>query len=92
MISGLGSLLALGALCSAAVEWLCRRSRVWFKLAGVSLAMLVALYCCGVALMLVVGSVDAGESPRLPGVLSVLAFTTIACAAVVSATLGLRYK
>jgi hypothetical protein len=58
----------------------------------VSLATIVAVYCGGVALVLVIGSVDAGESPRLGGVLSVLAFTSIACAAVVSAKFGPRQK
>ena len=89
MISGLSSLLAFGAVCVAGIAWLCRCSG-WFKFAGVSLAMLVAVYCGGVALILVIGSVGAGETPRLGGILSVLSFSAIACAAVVSAKLGLR--
>jgi hypothetical protein len=89
MISSLGLLLAFGAVCCAGIGWLCCRSNVWWNLAGVSLAIIVALYCGGVALILVVGSVDAGESPRLAGVLSVLALMLISCVAVLSAKRGL---
>lgn len=85
MVTGLGSVLAFGAILIALIGWLCSRADVWSRRAGVLLATVVASYAGGVALILVIGSAEAGESPRLGGVLSVMTLGSIACAAVVTA-------
>jgi hypothetical protein len=88
MLAGLGSLLLFGALCVSAIGWLCHRRRVWVRVAGVFLAMVMTIYCLGVALILVAGSVAAQETPRVGGVLSTLAFAGIACATAATAGHG----
>jgi hypothetical protein len=85
MVTGLGSVLASGAILIALIGWLCSRADVWSRRAGVLLATVVASYAGGVALILVIGSAEAGESPRLGGVLSVMTLGSIACAVVVTA-------
>jgi hypothetical protein len=89
MMLGIGGLLTFGAVCVAMVSWLCSREFVWSRRAGVLLASLVAVYCGGIALILTVGSIDARESLRPGGPLSVVAFTVIAGSAIVSARRGL---
>jgi hypothetical protein len=85
MISGLAMTLVFGALWIAVIAWLCGRTHVWSRRAGVLLAAVVASYCAGVALILVIGSVDDGDSLRSGGFLSVLTFALIACATAWSA-------
>ena len=85
MVTDLGSVLASGAILIALIGWLCSRADVWSRRAGVLLATVVASYAGGVALILVIGSAEAGESPRLGGVLSVRTLGSIACAVVVTA-------
>jgi len=77
--------LASGAIVIALIGWLCGRADVWTRCAGVLLATVVATYAGGVALILVIGTADAAESPRLGGVLSVLTLGSIAYAAVATA-------
>ena len=89
MISGLGLMLAFGALWIVLIAWLCSRAHIWSRRVGLLLAAIVASYCAGVALILVIGSVADGDSLRLGGLLSVVTFALLACAAVVSAKRGL---
>jgi hypothetical protein len=84
MILGLGSFLAFGALWLAVIAWLCRLAGAWSRRIGVLLAIVVASYCSAVALILVIGAIEAGDSLRLGGILSVVAHAVIACGAVLS--------
>ena len=85
IVLGIGRLLAFGAVAVALIAWLCSRAFAWSRRAGVVFAAIVAGYCGGVAAILVIGSIDAGDSLRLGGVLSVAAFMSIACGAILSA-------
>ncbi len=86
---GLGGLLGFGAVCVALIAWLCSRASAWSRRAGVALAVLVTGYCGAVAAILVIGSIDAGDSMRLGGVLTIAVFTVIAGTAILTATRGL---
>jgi len=88
MISGLGLTLAFAGLWIAPIAWLCSRAHIWTRRAGMVLATVVASYCAGVALILVVGSAADREPIRLGGFLSVVTFVLIGIATVVSARRG----
>ena len=62
IVLGIGRLLAFGAVAVALIAWLCSRAFAWSRRAGVVLAAIVAGYCGGVAAILVIGSIDAGDS------------------------------
>jgi hypothetical protein len=84
ILADVGPMLAFGAIVIALIGWLSSRANVWSRRAGALLATIVALYAGGVALILVIGAIEAGEPFRWGGTFSVLTLGGIACAAVVS--------
>ena len=89
IVLGIGRLLAFGAVAVALIAWLCSRAFAWSRRAGVVLAAIVAGYCGGVAAILVIGSIDAGDSLRLGGVLSTAVFGFIAVSVILSTKRGM---